>query len=130
MLIGGLLGFWLLPTARSIGKITLDVHTMLYSAAFILLGFQAVAFAVFTKVFAISEGLLPPDPLLDKLFHHITLEVAIIVGAVLTVAGLVTSVYALSNWEAQHFGNLDYSHTLASHPGGPALDPRRPDHFC
>jgi glycosyltransferase involved in cell wall biosynthesis len=112
MLIGGLLGLWLLPAARTIGDITFDVHTMLYSAAFILLGFQAVTFAVFTKLFAISEGLLPPDPLVDKILNYITLEVGLMVGTFLTVVGLAISLYALRSWGAQHFGNLDYSHTL------------------
>jgi hypothetical protein len=112
MLVGGLLELWLLPTPRTIGNIIFDAHTMLYSAAFILLGFQAVTFGVFTKLFAISEGLLPPDPLLHKLLHYITLEVGLVVGAFLTVVGLAASVYALSSWGAQHFGNLDYSHTM------------------
>ena len=60
---GTLLGLWLLPAPRTVGNVTFDVHTILYGAAFVLLGFQSITFAVFTKLFAISEGLLPPDPL-------------------------------------------------------------------
>ncbi len=112
MLIGSLLGMWLLPNPRTVGSVTFDVHTMVYAAAFVLLGFQAIAFAVFTKFFAISEGLLPPDPTLDKLFRYITLEVGIAVGTLLTSTGLATSVYAVSAWGSKHFGPLDYSHTM------------------
>lgn len=112
MIIGGLLGLWLLPEPRAIGSVTFDVHTMVYAAAFVLLGFQAVAFAVFTKVFAISEGLLPPDPALDGLFRYITLEVGLAIGALLTIAGLATSAYAVDAWGSKHFGALDYSHTM------------------
>ncbi len=112
MLIGSLLGLWLLPNPRTVGTITFDVHTMVYAAAFVLLGFQAIAFAVFTKFFAISEGLLPPDPTLDKLFQYITLEVGIAVGTLLTTTGLATSVYAVGAWGSKHFGPLDYSHTM------------------
>lgn len=112
MLVGSALGLWLLPAARSIGGVTLDVHTLVYAAAFVLLGFQAIAFACFTKLFAISEGLLPPDAALDKLFGYITLEVGLAVGAVLTMVGLGASVYAVSGWGAQHFGMLDYSRTM------------------
>jgi len=72
--VGSLLGLWLLPGPRTVRGITLDVHTMLYGATFVLLGFQSIAFAVFTKLFAISEDLLPPDPLLERLFRYITLE--------------------------------------------------------
>ncbi|MGA7926229.1 MAG: glycosyltransferase [Candidatus Sulfotelmatobacter sp.] len=112
MTVGALLGLWLLPSARAVGGVVFDVHTMLYAAAFVLLGFQAIAFAVFTKFFAISEGLLPPDPTLDKLLRYITLEVGLAMGALLTVAGLATSVYAVSAWGSKHFGALDYSHTM------------------
>jgi glycosyltransferase involved in cell wall biosynthesis len=112
MLVGAALGLWLLPAARTVGAVTLDVHTLVYAAAFVLLGFQAIAFACFTKIFAISEGLLPPDAALDKLFRYITLEVGLAVGVLLTIVGLGASVYAVSGWGAQHFGMLDYSRTM------------------
>jgi glycosyltransferase involved in cell wall biosynthesis len=113
MMLGGcLLGLWLLPAPRAVGNITFDVHTLVYASAFVLLGFQAVAFAVFTKFFAISEGLLPPDPTLDKLFRYITLEIGLAIGALLTVTGLAISVYAVGAWGGKHFGGLDYPHTM------------------
>jgi glycosyltransferase involved in cell wall biosynthesis len=112
MMVGGLLGLWLLPAQRTVGSVTFDVHTLLYAAVFVLLGFQAIAFAVFTKLFAISEGLLPPDPTLDTLFRYITLEVGLVVGALLTVLGLAASIYGVGIWRSLHFGSLDYSHTM------------------
>ena len=112
MLAGFLLSVWLLPKPRTVGTVTFDVHTLVYAASFILLGFQAIAFAVFTKSFAISEGLLPPDRALDRLFRYITLEVGIVVGSLLTLAGLATSAYAVEAWGNKHFGPLDYSYTM------------------
>jgi glycosyltransferase involved in cell wall biosynthesis len=112
MLVGSLLGMWLIPGPRAVHGVTFDVHTMIYAAAFVLLGFQAVAFAVFTKLFAISEGLLPPDPFMDRLFRYITLEVGLLVGVLLVVTGLGSSIYAVDFWGSQHFGNLDYSRTM------------------
>lgn len=70
LMLGGVLAvLWLLAGPRSLGRITLDVDTMFYAAMAVLVGFQAVAFATFTKVFATSEGLLPEDPRLKRLFH-------------------------------------------------------------
>ena len=109
MLVGSLLGLWLLPAQRTVGSVTFDVHTMVYASAFVLLGFQAIAFAVFTKFFAISEGLLPLDRTLDKLFQYITLEVGLAVGALLMIAGLATALCAVAAWGSQHFGPLDCS---------------------
>jgi hypothetical protein len=76
------------------------------------MGYQSIIFAVFTKVFAISEGLLPADPTLDTWFRYITLEVGLLVGAVLMLVGLGLSFYAVGTWQAQHFGPLNYVHTM------------------
>lgn len=112
MLIGLAAGLWLLPGPRLVGYVTFDVHTLLYAAVTVLLGFQAIAFAFFTKLFAISEGLHPPDPQLDKMFRYITLEVGLLAGALLALAGLGISAYAVHFWETQHFGPLEMEHTF------------------
>jgi len=112
MLLGVLAGAWLLPEPRRVGTVVFDVHTLLYAAIAVLLGFQAIAFAVFTKLFAISEGLHPPDALLDRLFQYITLEVGLVAGALLVVGGLLISVYAVHFWGTQNYGPLDMSHTF------------------
>jgi glycosyltransferase involved in cell wall biosynthesis len=112
MLAGTLLEGWLLPGPRTVGRVTFDVHTMVYASTFVLLGFQAITFAVFTKIFAISEGLFPPDPTFNKLFRYITLEVGLISGALLMVVGLGASIYAVGFWRARQFGALDYASTM------------------
>jgi len=112
MLMGVLLGAWLLPQPRRIGPAVLDVHTLLYAAIAVLLGFQAIAFAVFTKVFAVLEGLHPPDVVMDKTLRYVTLEVGLAVGGALSILGLAISAYAVRLWGAQHFGPLDVTRTL------------------
>lgn len=112
MLVGIVLECWLLPSAKAVGRVTFDVHTMLYGAAFVLLGFQAVAFAIFTKRFAVLAGLFPPDPALEKIFRYVSLEVGLLVGTVLMFVGLGLSVYAVTLWGTKHFGMLDYSQTM------------------
>jgi hypothetical protein len=77
-----------------------------------LLGFQAIAFAVFTKLFATSEGLLPPDPLLERMFRYINLELGLFMGGLLSLVGLGVSIYAVRVWGSHHFGPLDISQTL------------------
>ena len=112
MLVGCVVGAWLLPGPRKVGAVTFDVHTMLYAAIAVLLGFQAIAFAVFTKFFAISEGLLPPDPALERFFRSISLEIGLVLGTILTLAGFGASLYAVRVWEVHSFGPLDFSQTL------------------
>jgi glycosyltransferase involved in cell wall biosynthesis len=112
MLIGTVVSGWLLVGPRVVDGITLDVHTFLYAAIAIVIGYQTVIFAIFTKVFAITEGLLPEDPRLKTLFRYIKLETGILAGALLLVAGIGLSIYALSFWSATSFGPLDPSRTL------------------
>ncbi len=103
---------WLLPGPRRVGSVVFDVHTMLYAAMAVLMGCQAVAFAIFSKVFAISEGLLPEDPRLNALFRVINLEKGLALGAVLFLIGLGGSIAAVSLWGERHFGPMDYSSTM------------------
>jgi glycosyltransferase involved in cell wall biosynthesis len=90
----------------------LDVHTMLYAAAMVLLGYQAVLFAAFSRSFAIEEGLLPPSETVLRLFKVINLEVGLVVGVLLTLLGGVATVAAVNAWGQVDFGALDASRTL------------------
>jgi glycosyltransferase involved in cell wall biosynthesis len=112
MLIGLLISLWLLPGPRTVGSITFDVHTLLYAAVMVLLGFQAISFAVFAKIFAITEGLFPADPRFTKLFRVVTLEVGLAVGGVLILLGLAGSWYAFSAWAERWFGPLNSGEVL------------------
>jgi glycosyltransferase involved in cell wall biosynthesis len=112
MLIGAVASGWLLVGPRVVDGVTLDVHTFLYAAMAIIIGYQTVIFAIFTKVFGITEGLLPEDPRLTSMFRYIRLESGILVGTLLLVAGIALSIFALSFWSATSFGPLDPSRTL------------------
>jgi glycosyltransferase involved in cell wall biosynthesis len=108
MVIGLTTMLWLLPGARGI----FDIHTLLYAAAAIIVGFQSVAFSIFTKVFAISEGLLPEDRRFSRALNHLSLELGLIVGAILLIAGFSGSIWALGNWSSKLFGALNPSQTM------------------
>jgi hypothetical protein len=112
MAVGLLAGAWLLGGPRTMAGVTFDVHSLLYCAAVLIIGVQSILFALFAKIFAVTEGLLPPDPTLDRLFRLVNLERGLIVGAALMVAGLLASVYAVGDWGAVYFGPLDPSRTL------------------
>jgi hypothetical protein len=113
MVLGGLVaGSWLLSGPIFIGRVGFDVQTLLYAAVAVVIGFQAMIFALFTKVFAISEGLLPEDPRISKLFRTISLERGIVTGILLLLGGLGGSIYAVSFWDERAFGPLDPSKTL------------------
>ena len=109
---GLIAGALLLQGPVFVGSIGFDAQTLLYAAAAVILGFQAMAFGVFTKVFAISEGLLPEDPKLTFNKIKVNLERGLILGVSLILTGLVCSAYSVWTWKRASFGTLDPVHTL------------------
>lgn len=105
-LAGGLIGLRLLLGPIEAGAVELDVHTLLYCAAAVLIGYQGVLFALFTKTFAVSEGLLPTDARLERLYRYVTLETGLVVGFALLVIGLGLGGWALRVWTERSFGPL------------------------
>jgi glycosyltransferase involved in cell wall biosynthesis len=112
MLAGLAMGLWLLPGPQRVGNVIFDIHTLLYAAAAVLTGFQAVMFSVFTKIFAITEGLLPEDPRLNKAFRIFTLEKGLYAGTLLLLTGLVLASRSLMVWDRAGFGPMDAVHLM------------------
>lgn len=112
MTMGAILMLWLLFGSRVVGGVVFDIHTMLFGAAMVLIGFQSVLFSVLSKVFAMTTGLVPWKPGLERLFRIITLETGLLTGVVLTLGGIAGSVFALRYWESAAFGPLDPSKTM------------------
>jgi len=104
MFLGFVATIWFMTQPR--------VHTLLYSATALIIGFQIVSFAIFTKAFAISEGLLPEDRKLRRFLRYINLEVGLIIGVILFLLGIGGSVYALYIWNARLYGALDPAVTM------------------
>ena len=88
------------------------VHSLLYSATALVIGFQIVTFAVFTKTYAINEGLMPQDPKLKKILRFFNLETGLIFAAVLLLLGVIGSIYAFKIWQGALFGSLDPANVM------------------
>ena len=108
----GLVGYALAMPQVRIGAMTFDVHTLLFASLAIICGYQSIAFALMTKVFAIVEGLLPEDPRLNRFFKVVNLESGLTVGAVGMLVGLGLLGAAVHQWSTVDFGELNYEHTM------------------
>ncbi len=107
LLLGALSVLWLLPGPQTVGRIVFDVHTLLYGVTAILTGFQAIVFAIFTKVFGVTEGLLPEDPKMMKAFTIFNLERGLLSGAIVLTVGLGIACYSLLAWNRAGFGPMN-----------------------
>ena len=112
MLAGTLLGAVLLPGPLHLGSVQLDVHTLLFAAAGILIGFQAVSFAALSKYFAIRSGLRPAEAQFETWLARLTLEAGIVVGGLLIAAGVLLWAIAVWRWREHGFGSLQPAQTL------------------
>jgi glycosyltransferase involved in cell wall biosynthesis len=110
--VGVVLSALLLGGPLHVAGVRLDIHTLLVAGFLALIGYQLVLFAVFTKIFAVRMGFHPPHPVLERLFRYITLEVGLLAGVLMVVAGIVALVLAVASWQSVGFGNLDPSLTM------------------
>jgi len=107
MLLCGIIGGFLIAGPIRIGRVAYDVDTLVYAVLGFLLGFQAVAFFVGAKAFAVAEGLLPTWAFprkTSKLFH---LETGLTAGTLLLLLGVMGTVYSVMKWRSTSFGMLD-----------------------
>ena len=95
-----------------VGGIAFDTGTLAVASLFVIIGEQLVAFALFTKVFAISEGLLPQDAKFLNIFRYFSLEKGIVLGLLLLLLGLGLLGHAFWIWKEARFGNLPFGENL------------------
>ncbi len=112
LLAFGLLAYALaLPGVQLFGA-SLDAHTMLFGTLAILMGYQLIQFAIFSKTFAIEQGLMPVEKQLTRHAKLFTLERSLILGAAMFVGGIGLLGVAVNQWRLADFGPLNYAHTL------------------
>jgi hypothetical protein len=104
---GALLSALLIRGPIHIGRVALDINTLMYASFLIVLGAQAVLFSLFTYVYGVNNGLLPKDKLTDKLIKSIGLEKGIVASFGMILLGFVSSLGAWIYWSNNQFGNLN-----------------------
>jgi hypothetical protein len=92
--------------------VTFDIHTLLYCAIAIIIGFQSMFFWVFAKIYATREGFLPSDPLSETLAKEITLERGLLGGGILLLLGIALTILAVTIWGNEGFGVTSPSHLM------------------
>lgn len=113
LMTGGLLlGSFVFPQMRQVGSVHLDIHTLLYAAAMVILGFQAMMYSYLAKSFAIREGLLGEDKLTRFFDKFFTLEIGLVIGILAFVLGLAIAMIELQQWSKISFGALSVGATM------------------
>ena len=104
----GLIGMVALSvTSISIGNITLDIHTLLYSSFATIMGFQSILFYLLSRTFAINFNITPDSDLFNKLSNVFSLELGLILGFLALATGFGFSLYSIIEWKKASFGVLN-----------------------
>jgi glycosyltransferase involved in cell wall biosynthesis len=113
LFMGGLIASTILFRGPlTISSVTFDYHTLLYSAAAILLGYQSLLLFAFAKLMAVETGLHPPRTKFWFLEQRPTLERCALVGLFLILVGLLLGLAASYEWSLAGFGGLRPSSTI------------------
>jgi len=108
----GLLGYALALPGVRIEGIRFDAHTLLVATLGILVGHQAIVFAICAKSIATAEGLHPPNRRMDHFYRVVTLERGIAASVCAVCIGALLLLAAVNQWRMHNFGDLDYTSTM------------------
>lgn len=104
-----LIGFetmlWLYFGSPQILGIKLFHHPMFFSALLIIIGYQLIIFALFTKTYSITH--LGEEPVIDRLYKLITIERASLIGIIIAGLGAVIYLWIFFKWLNTGFGELN-----------------------
>jgi glycosyltransferase involved in cell wall biosynthesis len=112
VLLGAVAGVRLEIGPLNVAGFGFDTNTLLVCSMSVIVGLQLCFFAVFTKIFAVTERLVPPTPRYERLFRVLTLERGLVAGFLLFAAGTGLLWHAMTFWAAVGFGVLSPSESL------------------
>ena len=113
LLTGGLISTAMLVVDPvSIGTVTFDVSALVYAAAVTVVGFQALTFGLFAKIYAVAKGFLPAIDRIDRLGGKFKLERGLLLGSVVLIVGIVGAAISLWRWRTEGWGDLDAGEQL------------------
>jgi glycosyltransferase involved in cell wall biosynthesis len=102
----------LTPGPRSIGAVTLDVHTMIFGTLCLLLGNQTLWLWAYAKIYGWTSGVIASDTFSPSVFNHFNLERGLLAGLALLVAGVGLNLWLVYVWYGHGFGELEIRKTL------------------
>ena len=96
----------------AVGRVEFDIASMIYTAALLIVGYQAVLFWLITKVYAAQAGFLPMTGRSRERIRSISVERGLLAGFCIFVAGLFIGLAQVWRWNGEQFGQLDPSQSI------------------
>jgi hypothetical protein len=90
-----------------VNGIGFDIHTMLFAAAFTILGLQLVVFSLLARAVGTLKQVLPMTPWFARIVRTFTVERGLVSGGAIAAAGLAMAVYSVERWASGGLSALD-----------------------
>ena len=103
--VGSILGVLLTIDTVTISDVTFSIHTLLYCMCMIIVGLHILNLYRLAKVYAYNHLKTSPDGI--NWNERVSENRIILIGAILTVLGLILSAAALIKWHSADFGRLE-----------------------
>jgi glycosyltransferase involved in cell wall biosynthesis len=95
-------------TALTFGYVgRLDIAALLYAAALMIIGYQALWFGLLMQSYAETRGILPLRARENRFERAFTLERGLVFGAALIVFGVMVALLSFLRWRQADFGTLN-----------------------
>jgi glycosyltransferase involved in cell wall biosynthesis len=108
LLVLGVLGVGLiLLDFNQFGKVVLGPQSALFFAAMVIIGYNALIFSVVSEQHLANAGIAQGSRFNRLMAQKESLELELLFGLVLTIAGLGGCVISISRWSKLNFGMLD-----------------------
>jgi hypothetical protein len=108
LLVLGVLGVGLiLLDFNQFGKVVLGPQSALFFAAMVIIGYNALIFSVVSEQHLANAGIAQGSRFSRLMAQKESLELELLFGLVLTIAGLGGCVISISRWSKLNFGMLD-----------------------
>lgn len=85
--------------------IVFSIHTLLYFATFLMIGVNMVLFFIMTKTYAAYNHFLPINE--NNLIYRLNEEWFLLMGGVILLAGIVSTIFAFIYWSDGGFSELE-----------------------
>lgn len=86
---------------------TLDIHSLTYFGFGLIFSYQLIIFSLFSKIYAVNQGLMPVSIKFKNIFKYFTLEKGLILGMILLFIGIILTIDMLLEWKTLNFGIIN-----------------------
>ncbi|TMQ33766.1 MAG: glycosyltransferase family 2 protein [Planctomycetota bacterium] len=112
LVLGSGLMTWLTAGPRSVGGITLDVHTMLLGSLCVILGYQTVWYWAYARYYGWTHNMQPEQTWSKRFIDYFYLERGLLFGLGLLLIGIGLNVWLVWQWRDANRGPLEVQLTM------------------